>query len=65
MTSDTPNHQSRLIIGIDVFVLFLGISSTGLRFYARKISNSKLWLDDYFMAVGEVGVEYNARPVEK
>ena len=43
-----------LIIGIDTFVLLLGITSTALRFYARRISKTNLWLDDYFIAAGEV-----------
>jgi hypothetical protein len=56
MESSDLSFYQRLLVAIDTFVLFLGISSTILRFYARRVSKTKLWLDDYFMAAGVVSI---------
>ena len=54
MAFDGLSYYERLIIAIDAFVLFLGISSTILRLYGRRVAKMKLWFDDYFMAAGVV-----------
>ncbi|KAI9778045.1 MAG: hypothetical protein M1816_004288 [Peltula sp. TS41687] len=41
-----------LIIGITSAVMFLSILSYFIRLYARRITQLKLWYDDYIMAVG-------------
>lgn len=56
MASNGLTYYERLLIAIDTFVLFLGISSTVLRFYARRVAKAKLWFDDYFMAAGVVSL---------
>jgi hypothetical protein len=56
MAPKGPNPRESLIVGIDTFVLILGITSTLLRLYAAKVSKTRLWLDYYFMAVGVVRI---------
>lgn len=54
MSADEINYHRHLVIGVETLVKVLSFASFGLRLWARRVSESKLWWDDYIMGIGLV-----------
>lgn len=57
MATEEYLYHRRLIIGVTTVILILAVVSYALRLYARRISGSRIWLDDYAIGVGLVSFE--------